>query len=236
MKNKIAPGAYEFMIARTAFFDHVVEEALRGKVPQIVFLGAGYDTRPYRFRDLLGEARIFELDAERTQKRKQELLHEADIALPEQVAFIPIDFETDDLGEALPRAGFRRGLRSLFVWEGVTYYLSARGVDETFGQIRSNSPLGSSLCFDYACLSAEALEDDRVRRLREVLSSDYPVEATRYGIAEGTIGEFLEQRGYRILEHLTPSEMERKYLTLRDGSTVGKVPPLFRLVHAALSS
>jgi|GEM_PF-1392494 len=28
MKNKIAPGAYEFMIARTAFFDHVVRDAL----------------------------------------------------------------------------------------------------------------------------------------------------------------------------------------------------------------
>ena len=40
MKNKIAPGAYEFMIARTAFFDHVVRDALAQHVPQIVFLGA----------------------------------------------------------------------------------------------------------------------------------------------------------------------------------------------------
>lgn len=28
MKNRIAPGAYEFMIARTTFFDHVVRDAL----------------------------------------------------------------------------------------------------------------------------------------------------------------------------------------------------------------
>jgi O-methyltransferase involved in polyketide biosynthesis len=34
MKNKIVPGMYEFMIARTAFFDHIVEQALLGNIPQ----------------------------------------------------------------------------------------------------------------------------------------------------------------------------------------------------------
>jgi O-methyltransferase involved in polyketide biosynthesis len=52
LKNSVSPGVYEFMIARTAFFDHVVEEALREGLPQLVLLGAGYDSRPYRFREL----------------------------------------------------------------------------------------------------------------------------------------------------------------------------------------
>ncbi len=29
-----------------AFFDHIVKSALRENIPQIVFLGAGYDSRP----------------------------------------------------------------------------------------------------------------------------------------------------------------------------------------------
>ena len=62
MKNRITPGMYEFIIARTAFFDHVVLQALQKNVPQIVFLGAGYDTRPYRFKDFIHDTRIFELD------------------------------------------------------------------------------------------------------------------------------------------------------------------------------
>jgi methyltransferase (TIGR00027 family) len=66
LENKIDPGAYEFMIARTAFFDHAVQQALRNTIPQIVFLGAGYDTRPYRFKDLIQGTRIFELDAQPT--------------------------------------------------------------------------------------------------------------------------------------------------------------------------
>ena len=42
IKNKITPGAYEFMIARTAYFDALVADALAAEIPQLVFLGAGY--------------------------------------------------------------------------------------------------------------------------------------------------------------------------------------------------
>ncbi len=67
------------------------------------------------------------------------------------------------------------------------------------------------------------------------MRSHYPAEPTRFGIPHGKLGEFLAERGYAVIENLSPSEMEAKYLTLRDGSIVGKVPALFSLVHAALS-
>jgi hypothetical protein len=47
--------------------------------------------------------------------------------------------------------------------------------------------------------------------------------------------EFLSERGYEIIDHLGPREMERKYLTLRDGSSAGKLPALFCFAHAAVS-
>jgi methyltransferase (TIGR00027 family) len=236
MKNKLTPGAYEFMLARTAFFDHIVELALRDNLPQIVFLGAGYDSRPYRFQDLIQATRIFELDAQPTQQRKQELLHQASIPIPEHLAFVPINFNTDDLQEVLVRAGYNRNQKTLFVWEGVTYYLSPQAVDDILSFIRSNSPLGSSICFDYAALSPEALSEDSAKKLRERLKSDHPAEPTRFGIREGELESFLSERGYHIIEHLTPQEMEQKYLTLRDGSSAGMLPALFRLVHATAAS
>jgi methyltransferase (TIGR00027 family) len=236
MKNKLTPGAYEFMLARTAFFDHIVEQALRDNLPQIVFLGAGYDSRPYRFQDLIQATRIFELDAQPTQQRKQELLHQASIPIPEHLAFVPINFNTDDLQEVLVRAGYNRNQKTLFVWEGVTYYLSPQAVDDILSFIRSNSPLGSSICFDYAALSPEALSEDSAKKLRERLKSDHPAEPTRFGIREGELESFLSERGYHIIEHLTPQEMEQKYLTLRDGSSAGMLPALFRLVHATAAS
>jgi methyltransferase (TIGR00027 family) len=125
MKNKIAPGMYEFMIARTAFFDHVVEQAFREIIPQVVFLGAGYDTRPYRFKHLVKGTRIFELDLEPTQRRKRDLPDQAGVPIPEQLIFVSINFDTDQLKVALPGAGYNTQQKTLFVWEGVTYYLSA---------------------------------------------------------------------------------------------------------------
>jgi methyltransferase (TIGR00027 family) len=236
LKNKIDPGAYEFMIARTAFFDHVVQQALWGNVPHLVFLGAGYDTRPYRFKDLIQGTKIFELDAQPTQQRKKEILHQVSITIPEQVVFVPINFETDNLKDALLGAGFGRGQEALFVWEGVTYYLSAEVVDSTLSFIRLNSRPGSSICFDYASLSPEALNNSSSKKLRERMKSRYAAEPARFGITQGRLASFLSERGYDIIEHLTANDMQRRYLALRDGSSVGMVPPLFCLVHASVSA
>ena len=235
MKNKITPGAYEFMIARTAFFDYVVRDALLQNIPQIVLLGAGYDSRPLRFKELVKETKMFELDAQPTQLRKKGVLEQAGIPMPNHLTFVPIDFNRDNLKDVLPAAGFSRDQRALFVWEGVTYYLSAKVVDDTLGVIRTMSPAGSSICFDYACLSTEALAEEGVKKLRELMKSNHPAEPTKFGILQGKVGAFLAERGYVIVEHLSPSEMEARYLTLRDGSTVGKVPALFSFVHAALT-
>jgi len=60
--NKLLPGLHEYMIARTAFFDKLFINALNKKIPQIVLLGAGYDSRAYRFSNLNRVTKIIELD------------------------------------------------------------------------------------------------------------------------------------------------------------------------------
>jgi methyltransferase (TIGR00027 family) len=178
---------------------------------------------------------IFELDAQPTQQRKQELLHRASLPIPEHLAFVPINFNTDNLQDVLVGAGYNRDQKTLFVWEGVTYYLSTQAVDDILSFIRSNSPLGSSVCFDYAALSPETLSEDSAKKLRERMKDDHPAEPTRFGIREGELESFLSERGYHVIEHLTPQEMEQKYLTLRDGSLAGRLPALLRLVHATMA-
>lgn len=235
LKNKIDPGAYEFMIARTAFFDHAVQRALQNTIPQIVFLGAGYDTRLYRFKDLIQGTRIFELDAQPTQQRKKKVLHQAGIHIPAQVTFVSINFESDSLRDALFGSGFNSDRKTLFVWEGVTYYLTAEAVDATLNFIRLNSPAGSSVCFDYASISAQSFNDGGVKKIRQRMKSRFSSEPTKFGIKQGKLDSFLSGRGYSIIDHLTSKDMERRYLTLHDGSLIGMVPPLFCLVHAEVS-
>jgi methyltransferase (TIGR00027 family) len=232
MKNRIAPGAYEFMIARTAFFDGIVEQGLKENVEQLVFLGAGYDSRPYRFGKFIRDTKIFELDSKPTQERKKECLQRAQISISKQISFVPINFETDHLKVTLEKAGFSQGKKAVFIWEGVTYYLSGEAVDNTLALVRSNSPSGSSIAFDYASLSDEALNEDGAKELREHMKSRYSNEPTKFAIPAGKIEAFLAERGFEVVEHLTAPEMNERYLSVRGYSDVGKVPSLFCLVYA----
>jgi len=232
MKKRIAPGAYEFMIARTAFFDPIVEQALKDNVEQLVFLGAGYDSRPYRFGKFIHDTKIFELDAQPTQERKKECLQRAQVSISKQISFVPINFEADNLRVKLAEAGFSQEKKTLFVWEGVTYYLSTEAVDNMLAFVRSNSPPGSSIGFDYASLSDEALNEDGAKELRKHMKSRYSNEPTKFGIPAGKIEAFLVERGFEVVEHLTAAEMDEKYLAMGDCSGVGKVPSLFCLVYA----
>jgi methyltransferase (TIGR00027 family) len=232
LKNKTAPGTYEFMIARTAFFDQIVEQALKENVGQLVFLGAGYDSRPYRFEKLIRDTIIFELDTKPTQQRKRLCLEQAQIPIPEQVRFVTVNFGTDSLEDRLIEAGLDRKKKTTFIWEGVTYYLNAEVVDNMLAFVRENSPSGSSICFDYAALSNAALSEDSARELRNHMRSQYANEPTRFGIFAGEIGAFLAGRGFEIVEHLTADEMTRKYLPTDGYLDIGKVSSLFCLVHA----
>jgi methyltransferase (TIGR00027 family) len=232
MQIKLTPGAYEFMIARTAFFDQIVKQALKENIEQIVLLGAGYDSRPYRFEEFIQDTRIFELDTKLTQQRKKDCLQRAQVSISEQISYVPVNFETDDLRDKLMEAGFSREKRALFIWEGVTYYLSAEVVDNMLTFVRSNSPSGSSISFDYASLSDKALNEDGVKELRKLMQSQHSNEPTRFGIRKGDIESFLVKRGFEVIEHLTAVEMNARYLAGGGYLDVGKVPSLFCLVHA----
>jgi methyltransferase (TIGR00027 family) len=232
--NKIIPGMYEFIIARTAFFDDMVKRALQENIPQIVFLGAGYDSRPYRFGALIADTRIFELDSKPTQQHKKELLHHARIPIPEQIVYVAIDFNTDIIGDVLTEAGFVKEQKTLFVWEGVTYYLSAAVIDAALNAMRTNSPAGSAVCFDYASRSSEKADNEDIKKLREMMRSHYPGEPTLFRIQEGEIRSFLLERGYMIEKLLKPAEVGKTSRAHKEDLSVRNVLDFFRFVHAVV--
>jgi methyltransferase (TIGR00027 family) len=233
-KKVLYPGAYEYILARTAFVDGIIDRALRENIPQIVFLGAGYDSRPYRFRNFIKQTHIFELDAPATQQSKRELLRKADIVVPQQVVFVPINFSSESLKDALFGAGFTASQKTLFIWEGVTMYLSTDAIDDTLRSIRSVSAPGSLVFFDYHSLWAEMVDAYGVKELRQFHETNAPGEPLQFGIERGKIESFLSERGYEIVDHLTATDVENRYLTLRDGSVAGRIPELLCFAHASV--
>ncbi len=100
------PGSYGFTIARTRHFDELLLSESRAGIEQLVLLGAGYDTRPFRLRDALRNIRVFEIDHPGTQARKRRMLAQIDESSPANVSYIPVDFNKQSLQEALAEHGF----------------------------------------------------------------------------------------------------------------------------------
>ncbi len=227
-----APGTYEYFIARTAYLDAVVEQALRDPMPQIVLLGAGYDTRAHRFAALNGATTIFELDTPATQQHKRALLARAGVTDPERLVYVPIDFTRESLAGALARAGYSERELALFVWEGVTYYLSPQAVDQTLDAVRRHSPAGSTLCFDYMIAVADLADRFGAQHARNAMQATYTAEPLGFDLEPGAVADFLAARGFRVVEHLATADLERRYLTLEDGTLAAPMLDLFGLVRA----
>lgn len=229
-------GTHEYFLARTLYFDQIVQDALQRGVPQIALLGAGYDSRACRFKNLIRNTRIFEMDVATTQQRKREMLDANGISVPEQLVYVTINFEKDTIADVLISAGFDQSRETLFIWEGVTYYLTAQSVDSTLESVRRNAPSGSTLCFDYMIEAPDMASRHGVKEVLEAWKNAYSSEPVRFGIEEGTIDLFLSRRGYQLVEHWGPKQLEQQFLTRGDGSLSGRVVALFGIVRALVSN
>jgi methyltransferase (TIGR00027 family) len=144
--HKVARDFRAFMAARSRYMEDRLAEAVSRGVAQYVVLGAGLDT--FAYRNPFPSLRVFEVDFPATQQWKREMLGAAQIALPSNLTFVPLDFEHKALAEGLAEAGFDAAAPSFFSWLGVVPYLTLaafRATLETIGQL----PAGSGLSFDY---------------------------------------------------------------------------------------
>jgi methyltransferase (TIGR00027 family) len=138
------------MLRRTRFIDEALESAVKNAATQVVILGAGFDTRAYRLRDLLQHCRIIEVDAASTQAYKKRRVQEVLPDLPTNVTYSAIDFANDDLMDGLRRAGFVPEEKTVYIWEGVCMYLPESIVRNTLAAVALHSAAGSTLVLDYA--------------------------------------------------------------------------------------
>jgi len=136
-----------FIAARSRISEEALTEAVNNGATQLVVLGAGLDTLAYR-TPLAGRLRIFEVDFPATQARKRDMLAAADIAVPDTLSYVAVDFERQTLAEALEAAGFVAAKRSFFSWLGVVPYLTETAVFSTLGYI-AHLEGGGEVVFDY---------------------------------------------------------------------------------------
>ena len=192
------PGVRTSAVARTRFIDDRVDRSVARGIRQVVMLGAGFDARAYRLPSLR-DCIVFEVDHPDTQARKRRLLDESRLQLPATVRFVPTDFQDGNLEAAMAAAGYDAAARSLFVWEGVTNYLSASAVDATLRWCARSAP-GSEIIFTY--IHHRVLEDPGSFHGTEHVLQTLAAEGERwtFGIDPALLAGYLQERGLRLVE------------------------------------
>ncbi len=141
----LPPYLRAFVAARSRYAEEELAHGVRRGVRQYVILGAGLETFVYRNPHPEGVLHVFEVDHPTTQTWKRERLEEIGIALPGDLTFALVDFETQTLAEGLHSAGYDPGKRTFFSWLGVTEYLTTETVMATLRFIASAPGTGDGV-------------------------------------------------------------------------------------------
>ena len=196
------------------------EEVGKGATANLVILGAGFDTRCYRFRQRLVESKIscYEVDAGGTQKVKQRVLQKADVD-PSGTVFCACDFESEDWLDMLLQNGLDPTLPTLILWEGVTMYLPKITIVQTMKSISSTAKKHNTnwyVGFDYINASWAMSRPWKwaMTRAQEPFqfAANMPQE----------VNDLVESCGLSVLEHLSDgNELEHRYVPQASRGIVG---------------
>jgi len=140
---------YYFLVARTRYYDQVWQEAVADGVQQIVSIGCGSDTRPYRFQQLLVSkgVRVLECDQAQAIQAKERLARRWRAG--DEVDYLPIDLNHETWPELDRWLQERSKLKMLVFMEGVSPYVD-RTTFSRFLDLLARSILpGSHIAYDY---------------------------------------------------------------------------------------
>jgi len=226
--SSMIPGGINYVVVRARYGDDCLNERIDDGIEQLVILGAGYDTRAFRFPALKERTKVFEIDHPDSQRVKKERVKKVLGYLPDHVSYVPVDFEKTKLGESLFAHGYDKNLKTLFIWEGVTMYITPEAVEETLVFVANNSGHGSSILFDYIYQSAV---DGRMKEAEKMRKRAAKAgESLKFAIEDGGIEAFLLERGFSDVKDMSPKSLEDRYFK----DTNRKPCPFFAIVHATV--
>lgn len=204
--EKSDPGMWGGLLSRKRFIDDRIATS-RDAIEAVVSLGAGFDPRSFRLPSLAGVP-IWEIDQRENIEAKEKRLRQALGDIPGNVRLVAVDFDHEDPGAKLALQGYSMSLRTFFVWEGVTQYLTEAGVRATMGWLEQAAP-GSRLAFTYVrrrFLKGEALYGWESGYRRFVKTGVW-----RFGMEPEDCPAFLREYGWELMEELSYEELGRRW-------------------------
>jgi methyltransferase (TIGR00027 family) len=227
--DSVGRGIFGAQICRTRYIDDAVQATLSRGIGQGVILGAGLDTRPYRLPGMKG-VKVFEVDLPAVQNDKKLKIQKHFGRLTDNVTFVPIDFDTQSLEAVLAGTTFDSSRPAVFIWEGVTQYISEDAVHQTLGFVGKSAP-GSVIVFTYVLKSV-------IERRSDIPGADHMMDIVArsspwvFGLEPSGLPAFLEPFHLTLVEDVGDADYQEKYL-----KPVGRDLVVFegeRIVQAAI--
>jgi methyltransferase (TIGR00027 family) len=192
---------YTTWICRGRFAEDRLALARARGVGQYVVLGAGLDSFALRQGDGLGDLIVYEVDDPSMQEWKRWRLDHLGLRPPPGLRFVPCDFETRDVRDALAAAGFDAGAPAFVSWLGVTQYLTRQAIRETLLWAAALAA-GSEIVVAYLVPSPEA--DAMKARLAQ--------NGTRFAtfFEPEEMDALLGEVGFRV-EQVSPDDLDDLY-------------------------
>ena len=125
---------------------------------------------------------------------------------------VPIDFNSQDLGEELKKAGYALSSKTLFIWEGVTQYIFKEAIDNTIKYI-SQASTGSRIVFTYVLesfINGSYIPDGLNSLYKSYLKKKNPLFVCGFEPAE--MREYLSKLSLSIIEDIGHEEFIERYI------------------------
>jgi methyltransferase (TIGR00027 family) len=179
----------------------------------VLILGAGYDSRAYRFRTSIAARPVFEVDLAPLSRRKAKIVAaRPDLFGSSTIRRVEIDFRTQSLADQLAGAGFTSGAPTFVAWEGVSMYLTWEAIAATLDVLATGCGPGSVLAMDFWQQVGGLRPVDTLRRVgqRAIRVIGEPI---MFSARPATVTRSLDAAGFVVADLVTADDMTARYAT-----------------------
>lgn len=214
--------------------DAVAEAAARGSLQYVIF-GVGLDSFGLRRPSCLEHVQVFEVDHADTQSWKTQRLAEIQCPIPEGLAYVDVDFETERFEDKLISAGLQVDTPTLFSMLGVSQYISNAALEDLLKRTAALVTGRRQFVMNFIppIETLPQASPDAVRSIATKSAVGGEPFVSFY-TPEQLLGH-LAAAGFSDVEHFGPDKIRHRYFSGRpDGLSTGNVLNIIKADSGAL--
>lgn len=210
-KEKAMPGLLGWMFCRFKYIDDILQKYIKqDNIVSVVNLGAGYDCRAYYTKGI-EKVKYYEIDHPVVIKNKKRKIKKILGELPEHVKYVAIDFEKQDLAIELTKAGYDLNDKTLFIYEGVSQYISEEANQNNFKYMQQAAN-NSKIVFTY--IIKDFIDGKEINNVTKKEMYKYMCNKNNplwvFGLNSEHLKKYLEQYSFKLVEDIGSTEVKER--------------------------